>query len=252
MADERANGGQERRDRWNRYDLKTCGHVSAGLREEGALVRLSSEAAQKHWRTVVLRAANVSRLDLQVTVRPDPPDPKLGAAVLRSALRWVKGREHAPKVAFHGGPAGIETVYLGSRSSETFGRVYSKEAESGDDAWRDCWRYEVETKGDLAVRVARLLAHDDHAARSIELFVFDHFNNRGIRPRFERPNGDVRVAISRAKSDDETRLKWLRESVAPVVSRLSDNGHGDEACAALGVGGREWKPSPPDKWGREV
>src|SRR5262245_23768265 len=67
LAAELRRGEEETRHRWQRYDLKQCGSVSAGVREDGAIVRLSGEAAHEHWGTVAKRAVNVSRLDCEVT-----------------------------------------------------------------------------------------------------------------------------------------------------------------------------------------
>lgn len=251
LEDERRAGHEEERRRWQRYDLRTAGGVSCGVREDGAIVRLSGESAHVHWRTVAKRAVNISRLDCEVTVCPYPPDPKLAARTLGHFARWRKGRPNAPKLGFHGSPDGIETLYVGSRASDLFGRLYDKHKESGGDDWAACWRYEVECKGDLARRLARVLAAEHDPGRAARVFVHDYFSRRGCRPVFERGAGDVRVSCHRPVTDDMTRLKWLAESVQPVVLRLADKGQGQEVVRALGLARDGEYIGRPDWWSRE-
>jgi hypothetical protein len=235
IAEEEAAGNDLERLRWQRYDLKTCGSCSAGVRDDGAIVRLSGKVAREHWWRVVPYARNVSRLDVQVTVRPDPPRPRLGADHLRELLQWRREHPNAPKVTFNGGPDGIECVYVGSRTSQTFARFYDKFAESGDDQYRGCWRYEVETKKHVATRLARALYHHDEPDRAGAVFVWDFFRARGVQPEFGRGNGHLHVSSYVPRADDARRLKWLREQVDPVAHGLVDKGKGDEVLDALSV-----------------
>ena len=106
------------------------------------------------------------------------------------------------------------TVYIGSRSSEAFCRIYDKAAEQGRDGVH--WvRFEFETKGAFADALAReVLAHGAGA-------VVQQINRR---IRFVQPS-PTDSNIRRAKV-----ANWWR------VCRVHPAG-GEPACVAKGTGG---------------
>src|SRR5829696_6782177 len=52
------------------YRGSVAGSASYGVRHDGSVIRLSSGVAKEYWAQVYHLCTNVSRLDLQVTVRP--------------------------------------------------------------------------------------------------------------------------------------------------------------------------------------
>jgi Replication initiation factor len=249
LAQEERDGHELERARWQGYDLKCCGGAWAGAREDSALVRLSGETAGEHWYQLVRHAKRITRLDLAVTVRPEPPNPKLAAQHLRQVLRWRKGRQQSYRVNYHGTPEGIQTVYLGSRTSATYGRIYDKWAESEDDRWRDSWRYEVECKDVVATGLARALMGEPDRERPVRVYVHDWFDKHGVHCAFPRPGGDVHAPSTRAPGDDDRTLRWWDDQVAAVYARLAPKVGSRRMLSALGAGGG-WhvRQSLADKW----
>jgi hypothetical protein len=237
LDEEEHHGGEPERARWQGYDLKTCGGAWVGARQDSAIVRLSGDTAGMYWERVIRHAKKITRLDLAVTVRPAPPDPRLAATHLREVLRWRKGRVQPFKVNYHGTPEGIQTVYLGSRHSPTYGRIYDKWAESEDDRWRDSWRYEVETKDVVATRLARALLAERHRQGAMRVYVHDWLTKHGVKPRFARPFGDVHAPSGKPRTADEQTLRWWDDQVAGVYAKLSPKVGAGRMLAALGVGG---------------
>lgn len=235
LDQEEHHGAELARARWQGYDLKTCGGCWAGSRQDSALVRLSGETAGLYWERLVRHAKKITRLDVAVTVRPEPPDPRLAATHLSEALRWRKGRAQPFKVNYHGSPEGIQTIYLGSRQSPTFGRIYDKFAESEDDRWRDSWRYEVETKDIVATRLARALLAERHRQGPMRVYVHDWFTKHGVKPRFTRPFGDVHAPSGKGPTDDERTLRWWDDQVAGVYARLAPKVGAGRMLSALGA-----------------
>jgi hypothetical protein len=235
LEHEEQAGNKLSRIHWQRYDLRKCGGASAGLRDDGALVRLSGETARTHWRSFIPYARTVTRIDVQSTVRPAPPRPDLGAVHLAEALAWAEGRERSPRITYHGSKHGVECVYLGSRTSEAFGRVYDKFRESNDPALIGTWRYEVEAKGDLAGNLSRALYHERDDVRACGVYVHDFYRARGIGPVYDRGRGILHAQSHRVASDDERRLKWLAEQVSHVLVELAEHGRRNEALLALGL-----------------
>lgn len=218
------------------YDGRSAKGIRYGQRKDGAIVQLSGEVAHEHWQSIVRHANNVTRLDLEVTCRPSTPDARLGDRTYKAIESWRVGREHAPGVKAVVSAGRIETVYVGARSSAAFGRLYDKEAEGGAADWGGCWRYEVEVKDKLAGSLARVLAHHVDSGRALLVYVFNWFAERGSRPVFAPPAGDLRVVRPRAESTDDRRITWLVEQVAPVLAGLIARGRKTDVLAALGLG----------------
>lgn len=235
LAQEERDGHELERARWQGYDLKCCGGAWAGAREDSALVRLSGETAGAHWWHLVRHAKKITRLDLAVTVRPVPADPRLAAKHLRQVLRWRKGRAQPFKVNYHGTPEGIQTIYLGSRTSATYGRIYDKWAESEEDRWRDSWRYEVECKDAVATRLARVLVGEPDRDWPVRVYVYDWFTKHGCRPWFPRPGGDVHAPSAREATEDDRTMRWWDEQVATVYARLAPKFGTRRMLSALGA-----------------
>src|SRR5690349_5400537 len=70
-----------------------CGGVQVGQRDEEFLCRLSSEAAQVSWRSVKQFSDNVSRLDLQATVRVESGPSSRIERERRAALRHAASQK---------------------------------------------------------------------------------------------------------------------------------------------------------------
>lgn len=220
---------------WQRYNGQSTGDVSYGAREDGSILRLSGDQADKHWREALRAADRCTRFDAQVTVRFEPPYNRLGADAYREALTYSKSIERGPTVGAVVTNGHVETVYFGSRKSAFFGRLYDKYAESQEDRYLNCWRYEVEVKEDLATQLARRLYHHDHPYAGLSAFVHDWFTKRGHRPRYPRGDGAMRVARTHVEDDDERVLRWYREQVGPTLAALSSRGKRGEALRALGI-----------------
>lgn len=156
----------------------------------------------------MLRAA-FTRIDLAIDVWKDAPPVQFYRALLDGQITTP-----ATKRAFITSDTG-ETVYLGSRTSERFLRVYDKAAQLGiPGAWT---RIELELKG----------RHAQHAA---EVLLY-----RGLEavPSFIRAFADcttpkwfsdavraskVDIGIPQARKETDTR-KWLLEVVAGALAR---------------------------------
>jgi DNA relaxase NicK len=113
---------------------------------------------------------------------------------------------------------------LGSRSSEKFGRIYDKGAESSLDVMQGCVRYELELKGDTAFAQIKQLATSrvvqDAIAGKVQKFIRDRL---GVSS-FARVNVETLVCPPRA-CDQLRSLEWIQVSVSPTIKRLIESGH---------------------------
>lgn len=127
------------------------GYVMAGVffgtavqgEESHYVVRASGDVAHEFATAVRLTGWRVTRMDIQLTV--DMPKIYNSLAVMEQLedAEW-KGRK--PEVSLQANSSGMDTVYIGSRASESFVRQYVKQDSEG---YRYL-RYEMELKGDKA------------------------------------------------------------------------------------------------------
>lgn len=161
---------------------------------------------------------NVTRIDLQVTV---PLPAKFDSRALYDDIVAWDGPGRPRKAAIVQSGDGLDTVYIGSRTSDRFTRIYIKPLDSGLRALR----FEVEYKGDHAHRVAndcrtpgvlhRILAHEVQSLPNVKFGVLAPFI-RVLGPEAHRPE------IKRATAELST-LDWLRRQVTPTLERLTNS-----------------------------
>lgn len=227
---------EQREWHWNRYAGRSLEGISYGCRDDGAIFRLSGAMADKHWRSAVKNADAITRLDLQVTVRIEPPDTQVAEAAYVDASVKANEYERPTKVAAIIENGAFRTVYLGSRQSDTFGRIYDKYAESEEAQYINCWRWEVEVKNDLASTLGRRLYLHEHPAAAVHSYLHHWFCGRGTVPRFQPGTGVLRVQHRAEPDDDDRTIAWYREQVGPTLARVSAHGRRADALAALGIG----------------
>lgn len=189
---EKAKRNRERRWRLMGYEGTHVGACEYGSRDtSSAILRLSGNLAAERMLHVLSAADQVTRCDIAVTWRAEPPDPYHGKIALAQAEEWY---ELHPKAALpwavHDASGGF-TLYVGKRRSENMLRVYNKEAESrdeGDDElvrrYRSCWRYELETKGTVAGRLADVVLNHDDPPGFVQGYIHAYAMAHGITPPF--------------------------------------------------------------------
>ncbi len=200
------------------------------------LVELRGEYARDWGMLVLPWTDKVSRIDVQVTVRQDPYDDRLAWDAWESAREKAKAEGRPPRYTLWADATRGSTLYVGRLGSRFMGRLYEKGKESPKDGWGDAWRYEVQARRERAEQVALELGRSVDPERWIAGAVAGHFQTRGVEPIFT-PQDEVRLApLPKEHSDTAKALRWLGQSVAPVVSRLYGSGDYDAALAALGIG----------------
>lgn len=226
------------------YVGRHCGGVEFGERHDGFCLRLHGPTAHEHWNRFAESASNVSRLDLQVTVKKEGGPTRSIANCYRQARRYYKGNGNAPALSMFRTSAGGSTFYIGKRASDVYVRIYDKEAESQLDHYKDCVRYEVELKNERAFLTCRSLASSPTPEAAVLAIVWTYIRDRGIRPPWHiKDRASNRCSYS--SSNAQKRLQWLERSVRPAVRDLIESGMMVQALDALGLSamlGRECGP----------
>lgn len=122
-----------------------------------------------------------------------------------------------------------DTVYFGSRESESYIRIYDKSAEYGQEQGF-VWRFELEAKRGRAEAVAEYIGLQ--GKRGIPDLVFTALKQKSV----PTPNIGETVNIQRAAmtlSSVEMKLNWLRTQVRPTVRWLYKVGLANEVSEAL-------------------
>lgn len=217
---------------YNGYD---CGDLRWGRRPQDDLITLRSNGAALHWREFGYAATHCSRLDLAVTVKHQYHD--LGhaqdkyAAIQQIAQDLPISRNYAIITSLLGG----DTLYVGKRTSQQFGRLYDKTMESGETQFLNCWRWEVEYKKPLAWEVLTHLLRAGNPDKWINATVHNWFYSRYIGPSWDCDTEYPAIVIQRKKTADEKALEWLGRSVRPTVERLIRRGKAAEMLNSLGI-----------------
>ena len=208
---------------WQGYVGWTAGGCSVGEKVDSSIVRCSSGIAQRWLERGLPTGHNVSRLDLQLTFWGEKDQDARIALHNIEALERRSGSEGRPiKITHVKGNGGGDTLYLGSRASETYVRIYNKEREqSNDEAWATAIRYEVEFKGDRARAVRDALAARGNSSWYTANLVVNECVYRGlVLPAGASISERAPVVGPKPKSDVEGAIVWLERQVAPTVRRL--------------------------------
>ena len=228
--------GNEKRN-WGMYGYEGfhCGGVAVGTRHDGTIVRLSGPTAQAQWSKFFKLCDNVSRLDVQATMRWSLPSQTMIARHFRSAMRLHRLGRVRRKITMLRSSDSSATIYLGKRQSDRFGRIYQKDRESGLDHYQDAVRYELELKGDLAAQTARDLHSHSSPGEFSYGTVRKYYGDVGVRlPKLSDRHLALTCA-SRTLSDRQSRRRWLERSVKPAVQALLAYGDLPFIIEALGL-----------------
>lgn len=213
--------------------MSYVGHRGEGVRygvsEHGGIAILSGAQAATLWPLIAPSRSRCTRIDLAVTLSLS--EPRIGLATDYYTSLLEQGERYSTVVH---NTRGGQTCYVGSRSSEQFGRVYDKGAEQGKKAGYH-WRYEVEIKKPRSESVVTTLLGEQHPLPWILAYVYKWFAARGIQPLFESTNKCSAIEILSRISTADTTLQWLSTSVAPSVQRLISNGKREQVYLALGL-----------------
>lgn len=124
------------------------------------------------------------------------------------------------------------TVYVGSRQSEKFIRIYDKANQIGDDT-KEWKRFELETKGLVARALANLLVSDDNWAGAFDKMARDMVDIPSSRDygKFFSPDA-VLVGIPKIEKQTDTE-HWIQTQVIPAIVKHYHENPDSEAVKLL-------------------
>jgi DNA relaxase NicK len=240
---EQAHGNRKHRWRLMGYEGSHVGRVEYGRRDDqSAILRLIGDLARERFDNAISLADAITRLDIAVTWRADPPDPRLGQNSYSLAEMFHAKHPRSARPWYTGDSDGGYTCYVGARESAAFFRVYNKEAEcratddeEGIERYRACWRFELEAKASMAGALAGLLSDAEDRPSVVQNYVHSYAQAHGIPTPFVAHGPQSLLPGFRRRSDAESRIKHLARNVKPTLDWLRDAGELDRALSALGL-----------------
>lgn len=217
----------------------SVGNCFAGAGESSFYCQLSGSYAQRYWQELYRVEGHISRFDIQSTVFFDSPSDDLGINTLAIARNAAIGKGKKPKwtVSRVDDNSGGFSMYIGSKNSEQYLNLYNKEVESGQEAYKGAWRYELRLKNDYATSAAYTLFSNQ---ASSEVIILDSIKSwlerKGVDAPWSAVGGQTCLyTVGKPKTDKETALWWLSNQVRPALDKARKLGYYTEACQALGL-----------------
>ncbi len=171
---------------------------------------------------------NISRLDLAKDLTEQTFDYE---AVYQSLKSGTTGGNTRTFSKLESGENGY-TIYMGSRQSERFARLYNKAAQSNlpDALWA---RFEIETKGMVARAVATSLVKSHDWSGTFDGIVLGMVGNAkaAYLEQFFIP-GNVPIGLPKIERQTD-RERWIESQVITAVSRHYIDNPNSEAVARL-------------------
>ncbi len=217
------------------YGGLKIGQMTVGYSDAiGYICIVSGGDAERMFQRLMPGKKRVTRLDLCFDfLYPYPVD------LVKSIFRKLasKGKNNQRKFKSVINSDGGKTLYLGSRQSLQFGRLYDKGVESMKYPPGRLWRAEVEYKKPLSGNIAEKLAQVNSEDRGLAICdtVSEWFADRKalLFPLSGMPNA-MHVSVEQRITTAEKKLAWLKTQVSPSISDLIAAGHGKEVLSVLG------------------
>lgn len=234
VADRKRDGFAEQPYGAGGYRGFSCGGVRYGSRgDDEAILILSGLEADRNFR-MIPHLDRLTRIDIQMTVEMPIAKPAFARLLYEELKDQHDADEYRYNLRLIQGLTG-DTLYIGSRRSSTFVRVYDKSKDIDGAEPGQFWRFEAEYKRHKPFAVALRVKQADSKKAAIETLVCSEMQKRGVPLNIQRTIAFDPFRVPRKETTVTNQLAWLRKSVRPLVRRLAIDGYYKEALRALGV-----------------
>jgi hypothetical protein len=226
--------GEERKDT-NRLGFvgERINGLFYGFKGDTLMIIASGSTAAEQADFFLPMGNNVTRLDLAVTLHDEIPSRDWTEIALSQVMK--DGRVEGGSLTTHrinGTPTG-RTLYIGSRSSDRYIRIYDKTAESPETYAPTAWRWEIEYKRPRSGVVASRLVKDGLSSRNILEHCKATFAGLSVTLP-SRTLGPGWIAHRPPRlTTSETRLRYAQRVVAPFLRGLVEAVGEDRVSQAL-------------------
>lgn len=218
------NPNSVREHKWQGYECLSCGDITYGERPDTVIAIFRGAEASRAIGIVRDHDVNVTRIDLAVTVALKHPAAGMAQNHFEHLKRLRESGVGGPKISIQQSALGGDTLYVGSRTSKYFGRLYDRAGKTKTGELGQVWRYEVEVKKPAATKVWKSLIQSDDMADSITGWVYAWFERRKVTPVFYPGKSTLIIERDAKVTSLEKKMRWLEVSVKPTVDLLKDAG----------------------------
>lgn len=217
------------------YNGVKIGSMFVGTRRDDALLNVSGSWAHVACVATKLVADRATRIDLRVDWRFDRDMPDYAKETVVSCEEWQVRNRNQNKVGctlFDGRGKG-DTLYVGSRNSPSYLRLYDKAREQRDAGAIGWWRAELQLEDEWACTALKRLKESDDESQTAHEMVQGWCRERGV---FLPVACDAPITLAAPKkvpTTMEKKLNWLRHHVRSSVQELIANGYDEEVWKAL-------------------
>lgn len=208
---------------------------------QGLLMYAAGATAHSLALSLPFEPASVPRLDLQVTVWLAEDDEAVASRcnAHHMARRTPNERQPLPRLIIGNGNG--DTFYAGSRggTGSNFVRVYDKYRRDKErqDVYKNAWRYEVElTNRRAKPAFFELKAHGFGASETAAMVRKLAAQRYVDVPKTDGATPFDAGLLPRPKTDDESRIRWLRDQVRPALDKMIASGYSTVWLAELLLG----------------
>lgn len=192
--------------------------IISARRADDSICVLSASHALAHWKTVAREATNVSRLDLQVTVWTHGEQPALSRWYYQRVRRQAATRGRPRSYSLIQTHPHGDTLYVGKRQSDSFGRLYDYATAHAKAPPRTIWRNEVEFKRHDAAHHAHSLLDERVDPSRVEQIVHHWFETRGVRPTWSVGESSHLERVSTRETERDI-LSWFDSSLSITLAK---------------------------------
>lgn len=221
------------------YKGVMCGKCFVGDSEQGLYLRSTSGGSTGFFEHIYHPDMHVSRLDMQVTVWVEDAGYHVGKEARSDAAYWrlTHPRDGKRKITAIDSEDGGYTLYIGSKSSLHFCRLYDKGAESNEEYYKGAWRYEIELHNSAATTSALYLLENNLSLEAVVCStVAQYYRARGVQVPWTASDAlNALRPLLHAETDDARSIAWLAAQVKPTVARLINRGYTSSVFEALGL-----------------
>jgi len=219
------------------FDGWECAGCFIGSNEKMHYAQFAGHWANDAYPYLEHPKVHISRLDLQVTVQYSFELLKEGRYQYARAIAHNKvlPTHRQRKINLFAGSDGGDTVYVGAVSSSQRGRVYNKDKQSGSDAFRHSWRFEVVYRNEYGDKLYRSCPVEVREATDFIISqVVIWYRERGINILgLDDWSGVAVVPTKPPKSDAGRKLAWIKAQVVPTIRVLAEMGYAEELMEVI-------------------
>lgn len=235
LRHERGRGAVQQAARILGYHGWNCGRVYYGGRRDSTILRLSGALADERFDDIRACSDHFTRIDLAVTTRLDPPTTELAKERRHALESRPKGEGFQANWRLVETNAKGDTLYIGSRSSQFFARLYDKQRESANPYYNACWRWEVECKQGAARAAAGGVSGATDRRTFVGATVRDHFARRGVQPVWSTDGDRLHGKAWAGVADLDRHTAYFQRVIRPLMEKYRGTTGYARLLVTLGV-----------------